>query len=144
MRAAYAATEYRVWDGERWLAARLGQAAPEIERLLDRLDARCGTFVTAWNPRSEPATAAENDAAAAALAAEIAARSWRALPHQGVGDDPAWPPEQGWFVLDLDEVAILTLAEAYGQNAVVRIERGRSAGLIETHWLTSRDRPSIV
>jgi hypothetical protein len=144
LRAAYATTDYQVWDGERWLAARLGQAAPGIERLLHRLQARRGTFVTAWNPRSEPASEAENAAAAAAMAAEIAAHGWRALPHRGVGDDPAWPPEEGWFVLDPDDVAILTLAEAYGQNAVVRIERGRPADLIETHWLTSRDRPSIV
>jgi hypothetical protein len=144
LRAAYAATDYRVWDGGLWLVARLGQAAPEIERLLDRLGARSGTFITAWNPRSEPTVPAGNATAAAALTAEIAARGWRALPHQGVGDDPAWPSEEGWLVLDLDEAATRALAEAYGQNAVVRIERGRPAYLIETHWLTSRDRPSIV
>lgn len=144
MRAAYAATDYRVRDGERWLAARLGRTAAEIERLLERLNARSGTFVTAWNPRSEPATAAENAAAADVLTTEIRARGWRALPHRGVGDDPAWPPEEGWFVLDLDETAALTLAATHGQNAVVRIEPGRPAYLIETPWLTSRHRPSIV
>jgi hypothetical protein len=133
-----------VWDGERWLAARLGRTAPEIERLLERSNARSGSFVTAWNPRSEPATAAQNAAAAAAMAAEIAACGWHALPHLGVGDDPAWPPEAGWFLLDLDEAAAQALAYAYGQNAIVRIEPGGPARLIETGWFARANRPSIV
>lgn len=102
--------------------------------MLDRLNARSGSFVTAWNPRSAPATAAENAAAAATMAAEIEACGWRALPHRGVGDDPAWPAEEGWFVLDLDEATAQALAHAYGQNAIVRIEPGRPARLIETGW----------
>lgn len=135
MRAAYAATDYRVLDGGRWLSARLGRSAPEIERLLTRLGAASGSFVTAWNPRSEPTADAANAAAAARLTAEVHARGWRALPHRGVGDDKDWPAEEGWFVLDLDAATAEALAETYGQNAVVRIERGGPAALIETHWL---------
>jgi len=112
--------------------------------MLNRLTARSGSFVTAWNPRSEPATAAENAAAGAAMAAEIATRGWRALPHLGVGDDPAWPPEEGWFLLDLDEAAAQALAHAYGQNAIVRIEPGLPARLIETGWFARGSRPSMV
>jgi hypothetical protein len=115
----------------------LGRSAPEIDQLFARLGAGSGTFVTAWNPVSEPTADAANAAAAARLTAEIRARGWRALPHLGVGDNPAWAPEQGWFVLDLAEAAARALAEAYRQNAVVRIERGRPAILIETHWLAS-------
>jgi hypothetical protein len=135
LRAAYRATDYRVWDGERWLVVRLGQASAQIDALLTRLDARSGSFVTAWNPCSEITPPATNAAAAAKLCAEILARGWRALPHLGVGDDPAWAPEEGWFVLDLDEAAAKSLAETHGQNAIVRVERGSPATLIETHWL---------
>jgi len=135
LRAAYRATDYHVWDGERWLSARVGQAAPEIDRLLDRLGAQSGSFVTAWNPLSEIVPPAANAAAAAALTAEIRARGWHALPHRGVGDDPAWTPEEGWFVLDLDEAAARALAETFRQNAIARIERGTPAALVETHWL---------
>jgi hypothetical protein len=117
---------------------------PEVERLLARLAARSGTFITAWNPRSEPATPAANAVAATTLSTEIEARGWRALPHRGVGDDPTWAPEEGWLVLDLDEPSARALAEAYGQNAVVRVEPGKPARLIETLWLTSRVRSSIV
>ena len=85
-----------------------------------------------------------NTAAAAALSTEIHARGWRALPHRGVGDDPGWPAEEGWFVLDLDTATVRALAEAYGQNAVVRIEPGEPARLIETRWLTGDDGPSMV
>lgn len=122
-------------DGEQWLSVRLGRAAPEIDGLLTRLGAGGGTFVTAWNPRSEPTADTANAAAAGRLTAEIQARGLRALPHLGVGDDAGWAAEAGWFVLDLDEPAARALAEAYGQNAVVRIERGSPARLIETRWL---------
>jgi hypothetical protein len=138
LRAAYAATDYQVLDGENWLGARLGRTAATIDRLLERLGAASGTFITAWNPRSRPATTAENEAAAAALTADIRARGLRALPHRGLGDDPAWPAEEGWFVLDLDEASGRMLAEAHGQNAIVRIERGRRARLIETRWLRNQ------
>jgi len=113
--------------------------APAIDRLLNRLNARSGSFVTAWNPRSALATPAENATASAAMAAEIAARGWRALRHMGVGDDPAWPAEEGWFLLDLDEATAEALAHAYGQNALVRIEPGRPGRLIETGWLARDD-----
>ena len=103
------------------------------------LQARSGAFVTGWNPRSRPASAAENEAAAAALTDEIRARGLRALPHLGVGDDPAWPPEEGWFVLDLDETAARTLAAAHEQNALVWVERGAPPRLVETDWLVRGD-----
>ena len=132
LRAAYIATDYRLFDGETWLSARLGQPAPAVDRLLARLNARSGTFVTAWNPRSRPLSPAGNATAAAALTAEIEARGLRALPHKGVGDDPAWPAEEGWFVLDLDQAAARALGRAHDQNAVVWIERGAVPRLIET------------
>ena len=131
-------------DGETWLSVRLDRAAPAIDRLLARLGAASGTFVTAWNPASRALLPPENAARAARLTEEIAARGWRALPHRGVGDDPAWPAEEGWFVLDLDEPTARSLATAYGQNAVVRIERGSLARLVETRWLTQDDSADIV
>ena len=139
MLAAYRATDYQVWDDGRWLSVRLGRAAPAVERLLHRLGARTGAFVTAWNPRSHPTAPAENAAAATALAAEIATRGLRALPHRGVGDDPVWPAEEGWFILDLDEAAARALAEAHGQNAIVWIEPGAAPRLVETAWLLRDD-----
>jgi hypothetical protein len=117
----------------------LGVPAPEIDRLLDRLEAATGAFVTAWNPRSRPASAADNAAAATVLVAEVAARGLRALPHRGVGDDPAWPSEEGLFILDLDEASARALAEAHGQNAIVWIERGGQPRLVETDWLMRDD-----
>jgi len=107
--------------------------------LLIRLGAASGTFVTAWNPRSEALSPAENAVRGERLSAEIVARGWRALPHRGVGDDPAWPPEEGWFVLDLDEAMARALATDHGQNAVVRLEVGGFSCLVETRWLTAPD-----
>ncbi len=62
-----------------------------------------------------------------------------ALPHSGVGDDPAWPAEEGLFIVDLDEAAARALAHAYGQNAIVWVERGSVPRLVETDWLMCCD-----
>ncbi len=78
---------------------------------------------------------AVNAAAAAALAAEVQDRGYRALPHRGVGDDPAWPAEEGLFILDMPEDEAVALAERYGQNAIVVAERGRAARLVTTRLM---------
>ena len=115
----------------------VGRRVPDA--LFAQVGAREAVFVTAWNPRSHPTAPAENAAAATALAAEIATRGLRALPHRGVGDDPVWPAEEGWFILDLDEAAARALAEAHGQNAIVWIEPGAAPRLVETAWLLRDD-----
>lgn len=65
----------------------------------------------------------------------VAARGLTALFHDGVPDDASWVPEEGLFVLDLPSEEAIALAEQFDQNAVVRIERGEPARLIETRYM---------
>lgn len=137
LRDAYRRTRYAVLDadGSVVAAVRVGETSPDVDAVLADHGATTGAFLTAWNPRSEPRDAAANDAAHARLVAELAAAGVRALPHAGIGDDPAWAPEHGVLVLDMAEDDAVGLATAYGQNALVLVERGRPARLVATPWM---------
>lgn len=132
--AAYRRTRYAVLagDGSVVAAARIGEPSAEVDAVLADHGATTGVFVTAWNPLSEPHDDAVNAEAQARLAADLAAAGVRTLPHAGIGDDPAWAPEHGVLALDLPEAEAVRIATAYGQNAVVLVERGRPARLVVT------------
>src|SRR5690606_29273008 len=77
--AAYLRARYRVALAPgRWLELHVGRPPPEP---LARWQPRAPlTLVTAWNPRSQPRTEAENARADAALRADLAAAGWPVLP----------------------------------------------------------------
>lgn len=130
---AYAQTRYLVLDrgGSVAAEARVGEPSPSLDALLAENGATSGVFITAWNPRSEPAAPEVNDVAHCRLAEEVVAAGWVGLPHRGVGADPSWT-EQGLLVLDLGEDEGLALATRYRQNAIVVVDVGRPARLVLT------------
>lgn len=140
--AAYRATLYTVVTDTGEIGVRIGETSPAIDRLLAERGAGSGVFVTAWNPLSQPTGREINEAANRRLATALTAAGLAFLPHVGLpdtrpGDAPRWPPEHGFFVFDPpDPVA---LGRCWRQNAVVVIERGRPARLVETIPPTSPD-----
>lgn len=136
MLAAYQASSYEVVDGDARLVARIDREAPEIDALLERHCAASGTFITAWNPRSVPQPAATNRREHLRLADRIDAAGLCRLPHEGVSPDGDWR-EEGFFVLDLPEKEALAIAEAFGQNAVVRVQPSEPARLLLTGLMPS-------
>jgi len=129
---AYRTTRFVAYDGDREIVATVGQHAPEMDALLHRLAARSGVFITAWNPRSVVLSAELNAAAAGRLEARIAAEGFRALPHRGISADPAWHPEEGLFVLDIDFDYAVAMATDFGQNAITAVSIDRPAVLLFT------------
>jgi pimeloyl-ACP methyl ester carboxylesterase len=134
--AAYRATGYRVVDaaGAVLAEARIGHPSPTVDRLLATHGAGGGVFITAWNPRSIVQAEARNEAAHDRLLGHLRGHGRRFLPHVGVGADPAWS-EHGVFVLDLATDEALAVAVAYGQNAIVIVQKGRPAELVTTELL---------
>lgn len=135
--AAYRATRYVVCDGGREIVARIGVPSAEMDALLAAHGAGSGTFMTAWNPRSERRPRAGNEAAARRLEAALAAAGRQWLAHEGRGEGSDWT-EAGVFVLDLPEEAALDLAARFGQNAVVRVARGEAPRLLFTALMPDR------
>lgn len=133
--AVYQATLYTVETEAGALGVRIGARSPAIDRLLSERGARSGVFITAWNPLSRLVGSEANEAANRALGAALTAAGLAFLPHIGLpdirpGDNPGWPPEHGFFVLDPPDP--IALGRHWRQNAVVVIERNGPARLVET------------
>lgn len=130
----YERTRYVVLDdaGTGRAAVGIGETSGEIDAVLADYGAANGVFITAWNPRSVPLDQDSNDDANDRLEADLADIGSVILPHIGVGYDPEWEPEHGFFALDLAEERAVELATAYGQNAIVVIDRGGPARLVIT------------
>lgn len=133
---AYRTTRFVAYDGERAITALVDRHIPEMDALLERLAARSGVFITAWNPRSVVLSPERNAAAAERLAARVAGEGFRALPHRGVSADPAWHPEEGLFVLDIDFDYAVAMAADFGQNAITVVRLGEPARLLFTPLMT--------
>ncbi len=129
---AYRTTRFVAYDRDRQVVATVGEHAPEMDDLLHRLAARSGVFITAWNPRSIVLPPEINAAAAGRLDARIAAEGFRALPHRGFSADPAWHPEEGLFVLDIEFDNAIAMATDFGQNAITAVTLGQPAILLFT------------
>jgi len=136
---AYRNTRYALLDARGAIVAeaRIDHGAPDVDAFLEAHGAASGVFITAWNPRSEATDGPVNDEAHARLVAHLGALGLTVVPHIGFGQDAAWRPEQGLFVLDLAEADAVAIAEAYEQNAIVIIERGRPARLVLTDVMSS-------
>ncbi|MDR0182343.1 DUF3293 domain-containing protein [Lysobacter arvi] len=142
---AYAAADYVVvLDGDS-LPLRVGLAALDLEAYAP---ASRYAFVTAWNPASQPRSDAANEAADALLVAQLDALG--ATRHAAWAQDPRgrWR-EPGWLVLDLDESALLRLAQEFGQAGVLDWTAGEpvrlrmltsppaGTAIAHTDWLTA-------
>jgi hypothetical protein len=116
---AYVRARYvvRLTDGEAHLP--LGRPAPELRAVMARRGVQTAAFLTAWNPRSEPAGDAENRAAQARLEAELGGLGLDWLEAEGRDPDGGWPAEPSLIVLGIDFQAACDLAGAYGQNAIL-------------------------
>ena len=129
---AYLATRYIVVENGVWTEATIGMRSAAVDAVLARHGARSGVFITAWNPRSQPQQRAVNDAAQQRLEDVLRARRIACLPHLGVGPDPAWESEHGALALDWNLDDAVQVAEAFGQNALVLVEIGQPARLVQT------------
>lgn len=140
LRDAWSATRYMFAARGALYEARVGQISPAISRFLTEQSVEAGVFLSAFNP-GLPApgdamtemypqlTPTENAARLEMLWGELGQRGGRWFPHVGLPDDPAWPPEEGAFILEDANTDILGLARHLRQRAYTRIVRNQPATL---------------
>lgn len=123
--AAYAVAHYFVTIGHKeWLFG-VGQPAGDVER---QLDASTYLFITAWNPASEAATAAENMLADERLQVRI--RASGLAHHSALGSDArGGAVEYGWLVEDAPLQAADGWAREFGQAATLYWKHGQPVRL---------------
>jgi len=116
--AAYEATHFRVLDAATFVL-KIGQPSEPLRQLYRKFGCGSAAFVTAWNPRSERTSDADNTASQTQLERELteAAISFIA----GIGEDPAghWPGEPSILALDLSLDAAKAFGTRFKQNAIV-------------------------
>ncbi len=125
---AYRNTDYVIMPDDGDIVVHIDAAAPALMALLDSQSCTTAALLTAFNPRSEPAGAAENRAAHARLLARL--DGYRLLPT--VHRDPAgiWPDEEGVLVAGIDQDTAIQVARDFAQNALVWIAAGELPVLI--------------
>jgi hypothetical protein len=121
--AAYEKAEY--WVGD--LVMRIGQADPRLDALLD---GKSAAFITAANPHSQRRPAHENRAAHEALIEALKKSGVRYLRAEGRDPNQEFPPEPGVLALGIARDAAGALGRAFGQNAIVYVERGKPPELV--------------
>ncbi len=115
---AYTRTIYDV-DGPGPFSLRLGHPSTELKLLYTTFSCDCAIYLTAWNPRSQLLSEAENQSRQKELETEIQILQ---LPiFSGYGRDPVgeWPPEANVLILGLSLEKGMSLGRKYDQNALV-------------------------
>jgi len=131
LEAAYRATDYRVEEppGDPFVL-RVGEASPEVDRVLARHRQSEWAFITACNPGSQRLSPAENARRMAHLEAVCLYHSWYHYLGAGVGRDGSWPPEPSFLVVGVSEPEAVAVARHFGQNAIVAGRVGEPARLV--------------
>ncbi|MGH8086277.1 MAG: DUF3293 domain-containing protein [Lysobacter sp.] len=122
---AYAAARYAVrLDGD-ILPLQVGEPASDLEAYCP---ADCYTFISAWNPASEPHSDEANQTADALLVAQLDAAGAQRHAAWAESPDGEWR-EPGWIVADLDHGIVDRLAHEFGQAGVLSWRRGEPVRL---------------
>lgn len=129
--AAFRATTYRVFgpDGPP-IDLRIGGRSVRLDALLERYGCTQWAFVTAWNPGSQPLSAAENAPRQNALIDLLRERRLRWLDGSGIPDRSDWQAEPSVLALGINRDEAVALGRRFGQLAVVVGKCGSAAELV--------------
>lgn len=119
---AYAATDY--WVQGLPSPLRPGEPHAELDGFLAGQEASSLAILTAYNPRSETLSLAENAERQRALRERLTAHGLRFVDAEGRGQDGPRPPEPLLGVFDAPRQLLRRLMEEFAQNAVVHATAG--------------------
>ena len=125
--AAYERALYVVF-GRPELVIRIGEPNPDLDELLEAEGAVTAAFITAANPQGELTSAWKNEIANAALIKSLAA--YRCFEGEGRDPQRRWRPERSALVVGIPRADAEAVGRAFGQNAIVFVEKGRAPELV--------------
>ncbi len=125
--AAYEKALYVVF-GTPELVLRIGEPNPDLDELLDAEGAATAAYITAANPHGEAMSAWKNEIANAALVQSLSA--YRCFEGEGRDLQKRWTPERSVLVIGIPRPDAEAVGRAFGQNAIVFVEKGRAPELV--------------
>lgn len=126
----YRETVYSVCIENKQFDIKIEKPLPTIIQELVNKE-KSAVILTAWNPRSQIASAEENKYRNEKL--HSALNNYTIFKALGHGSDLSWPAEDSFFILGISRKEIEELAIEYDQYAYVWCESGKPASLIFTH-----------
>ncbi len=127
--AAYEKALYVVF-GRPELVIRIGEPNPDLDELLAAEGAATAAFITAANPQGELTSAWKNEIANAALVETQTQAGYRCFEGEGRDPQGRWRPERSALVVGIPRADAEGVGRAFGQNAIVFVERGRAPELV--------------
>ena len=127
--AVYTKALYVVF-GKPELVIRIGERNADLDELLEAEGAATAAFVTAYNPRGQVASAWKNEVANAALVESQTKAGYRCFEGEGRDPEKRWKPERSALIVGIPRADAEGLGRAFGQNAIVFVERGRAPELV--------------
>jgi hypothetical protein len=127
--AAYEKALYVVF-GRPELVIRIGEPNPDLDELLAAEGAASGAFITAANPAGVATSAWKNEIANAALVETQTQAGYRCFEGEGRDPQGRWRPERSALVVGIPRADAERVGRAFGQNAIVFVERGRAPELV--------------
>jgi len=127
--AAYRNALYVVF-GWPELVIRIGEPNPDLDELLEAEGAATAAFITAANPHGEATSAWKNEIANAALVDTQTKAGYRCFEGEGRDPQKRWTPERSVLVMGIPRAQAETVGRAFGQNAIVFVEKGRAPELV--------------
>jgi len=127
--AAYEKALYVVF-GKPELVIRIGEPNPDLDELLAAEGAASAAFITAANPRGAATSAWKNEIANAALVETQTKAGYRCFEGEGRDPQGRWRPERSALVVGIPRADAEAVGRAFGQNAIVFVERGLAPELV--------------
>ncbi|MFZ2267343.1 MAG: DUF3293 domain-containing protein [Azonexus sp.] len=135
LEALYTATTYRVFLPGGICELRIGEACEALRCWLETAGAREFAIITAYNPGSQPASAAQNAEQQAQLECQLIEGNYEPYAGENVADDANWPAEESCFIADIALEDACALGADYGQNAIVH---GGADGRSNLVWIDAQ------
>jgi Protein of unknown function (DUF3293) len=127
--AAYGKARYVVF-GKPQLILRIGERNADLDELLEAEGAATAAFITAANPKGLERGDWDNEVASAALVESQNKAGYACFEGEGRDPDRKWTPERSVLVVGIPRGDAEKLGRAFGQNAIVFVERGRAPELL--------------
>ncbi len=128
LREAYLATTYEV--KHLGLQLRIGEENWHLEEFLIDNNAFSWSFISAWNPFSQPLSTSENESRHLKLVEFAKMKQWVFAEGFGVPPNEDWEAEKSLFLLDISRNEAIDLGKMFDQNAIVFGRLGKAPELI--------------
>ncbi len=127
---AYLQTNYVVQNKDRQIIIRIGENNFELDELLKRNNTEIWTFITAYNPYSNPLPEDENEIRQTKLVNQLRERNFQFLNGYGESTNKDWQPEKSVLIFNIDRETALSLGREFEQNAIVIGQIGSKPELV--------------